>query len=137
MKPVLFRLEAEVSDAVRDIENGQDVGILVDRFYDKVLADPLLAPVFLDVAGIDILEHTVHIKAYWRKLLLNGDDYHRHTMNIHRRLAEKTRITANHFDRWLALFTENIDELFQGENAERAKKVAGHIAENMARVMIR
>ena len=37
-------------------------------------------------------------------------------------------LTPAHFDRWLALFFENIDELFEGEKAEDVKYRAYSIA---------
>ena len=36
--------------ALRDIETPEDIRTLVDRFYEKVNEDGLLAPIFNDVA---------------------------------------------------------------------------------------
>lgn len=130
-------VQAPVDVLKPDITDAADIGLLVDTFYERVFADALLAPVFLEVAAIDVAVHKEFIKAYWEKLLLGADNYHRHTMNIHRALADKADIKHEHFDRWLQLFVENLDMQFEGKTAERARKVAGHIAENMARVMVR
>ena len=111
------------------------VSRIVSAFYDKVLKDERLAPIFLDVAGIDIREHFPRIQAYWEKLLLGHNHYHRHTMNIHRRLHDRRQLTAADFDRWLGLFTETVDQHFEGQKAERAKKVAGQIAHNMHKAL--
>jgi hemoglobin len=40
-----------------------------------------------------------------------------------------------HFDRWLQLFHATLDELFEGEIAENAKKRAASIARIMIHVM--
>lgn len=114
-----------------DLDSKAHIATLVAVFYDKLLADPVLAPIFLDVATIDIREHFPRIQAYWEKLLLGEDDYQRHTMNIHRALHSKRALTDAEFDRWLRFFTTTVDENFVGSNAEKAKTIAAHIASNM------
>lgn len=114
-----------------DLDSPAHIAQFLELFYGKLLADPILAPIFLDVAGIDLRVHLGHIQHYWEKLLLGGKDYQRHTMNIHRALHAKQALTAADFDRWLAFFTASVDELFVGPKAEQAKRVAAHIAENM------
>lgn len=114
-----------------DLDSRQNIEAFVDSFYQKMLADPQLAPIFVDVAQIDLREHLPHIKNYWCKLLLGEKDYQRHTMNIHRDLHSKRSLQARDFQRWLALFVATVDESFAGERAERAKKVAQTIAKNM------
>jgi hemoglobin len=113
------------------MDSRERVEIFVDAFYQRVLADPLLAPIFLDVAAIDLDVHLPHIKDYWCKLLLGDSSYQRHTMNIHRQLHARRRLTENDFQRWLELFSLTVDELYAGEMAERAKRVAVSIAANM------
>lgn len=114
-----------------DLDSYQRVGEFVDAFYVKVLSDAVLAPIFLDVAAIDLDVHLPHIKDYWAKLLLGDKQYQRHTMNIHRQLHGKRPLSAADFQRWLGLFVTTVDERFSGENAERAKRVARTIAANM------
>ena len=96
-----------------------------------MLADEQLAPIFVDVARIDLAVHLPHIKDYWCKLLLGDAEYRRHTMNIHRQLHSKRALQAQDFQRWLNFFTATVDEYFVGERAERAKQVAASIAANM------
>ncbi|MHB1179871.1 MAG: group III truncated hemoglobin, partial [Daejeonella sp.] len=43
-------------------------------------------------------------------------------------------IGKEHFDRWLQLFNETIDELFEGKIAENARKRASSIARIMKAV---
>lgn len=118
-----------------DLDSPERIEEFVNRFYDKVLKDEALAPIFLDVAGIDIREHFPRIRAYWEKLLLGHNDYHRHTMNIHRDLHHKRPLLASDFDRWLSLFVTTVDENYEGAKAERAKLVAEHIATNMLKAV--
>jgi len=115
-----------------DLDSKERIERFVDLFYARVLADERLAPIFLDVAAIDLDTHLPHIRAYWCKLLLGESGYRRHTMNIHRELHGKQPLQAADFERWLALFMTTVDEHFAGQHAERAKQVAAAIAANMA-----
>ncbi|MEP5322080.1 group III truncated hemoglobin, partial [Marinobacter alexandrii] len=99
--------------------------------YARLLMDPQLAPIFLDVAQIDLNAHLPLIKAYWRKLLLGDTDYQRHTMNIHRAVHVRRSLQPADFQRWLDLFMATVDEYFEGSQAERAKRIAQAIAANM------
>ena len=114
-----------------DLDSRQNIEAFVDSFYQRLLADSQLAPIFVDVAQVDLSQHLPHIKNYWCKLLLGEKDYRRHTMNIHRDLHSKRSLQAADFQRWLALFVATVDESFAGDRAERAKKVAQTIAKNM------
>lgn len=116
-----------------DLDSRAHIGDFVDRFYQRMLADAQLAPIFIDVARIDLDVHLPHIRDYWCKLLLGETAYQRHTMNIHRQLHRKRELQPEDFQRWLALFTATVDEGFAGEKAERAKRVATSIAQNMER----
>ncbi|MAT92193.1 MAG: globin [Halioglobus sp.] len=114
-----------------DLDSRERIEYFVDRFYERLLADEQLAPIFVDVAQIDLDVHLPHIKDYWCKLLLGERGYQRHTMNIHRQLHGKRSLHRGDFERWLAYFTHTVDEHFAGERAERAKRVAAAIAANM------
>lgn len=114
-----------------DLDNEQAIAHFVACFYARLLQDERLAPIFVDVAGIDIAEHFPRIRAYWEKLLLGADNYHRHTMNLHRAVHQQQALTAADFQRWLEHFVATVDEEFTGDYAERAKQIAGRIAGNM------
>jgi hemoglobin len=114
-----------------DLDSRGQIEAFVDLFYQRILADQQLAPIFLDIAVIDLAVHLPHIKDYWCKLLLGEKRYKRHTMNIHRQLHGKQPLQAGDFQRWLALFNETLDEGFAGERSERARQVAASIAGNM------
>jgi hemoglobin len=114
-----------------DLNSRENIEYFVDRFYERLLADEQLAPIFVNVAEIDLSVHLPHIKDYWCKLLLGEQGYQRHTMNIHRQLHGKRPLLAEDFQRWLAFFTSTVDAYYAGERAERAKQVATAIAANM------
>ena len=114
-----------------DLDCRENIERFVDLFYQRMLADEQLAPIFVDVAEIDLAVHLPHIKDYWCKLLLGEKGYQRHTMNIHRQLHGKRPLQKDDFQRWLAFFVATVDQDFAGERAARAKQVATSIAANM------
>jgi hemoglobin len=107
----------------------------VDCFYERLLADPEIAPLFLEVAAIDLEVHLPHIRDYWCKLLLGDTVYRRHTMAIHRRLHAEQPLSADDFERWLSCFCLTVDEHFAGPQAGRAKRLARAIAANMQKTL--
>jgi hemoglobin len=117
--------------ARHDLDRAEHIDTFVDLFYARVLEDPLLQPIFIDVAGIDLTKHLPLIKSYWCKLLLGERGYQRHTMNIHRAVNARHAFTPDAFERWLQLFTRTARDHFDGPATERAVTVASQIARNM------
>ncbi len=120
-------------DCKPDLDSRENISGFVDLFYERLMADAQLAPIFVDVAEIDLAVHLPHIKDYWCKLLLGETGYQRHTMNIHRQLHSKRALQADDFQRWLAFFMTTIEAHFSGPQSERAVQVATSIAANMER----
>ena len=123
------------SESRPDLNTRERIEVFVDAFYERLLADPVLAPIFLDVAKIDLEVHLPHIKDYWCKLLLGEAAYRRHTMNIHRQLHSKRALAEADFQRWLELFCSTVDAGHSGPKSERAKQVAASIAGNMRQAL--
>ncbi len=117
----------------RDLNSPEAVCELVDAFYARVLVDPALAPMFTQVAAVDLEHHLPTIKAFWRKMLLGRPDYDRNMVARHAAVHARMPLTRRHFDRWLALFTRTIDERFAGPGANRARTLAVRIAANLER----
>ncbi len=122
---------SEKTGARVDLDSSWRIREFAEDFYARVLSDPLLAPIFLDVARIDLAHHLPLICSYWEKLLLHKPGYARHTMNVHRALHRRQPLLTLHFERWLALFRRTLDEGFDGPGAERAWQIAQHVAANM------
>lgn len=123
--------QVEQGRYVADLDSEENIRLFIESFYDKVLADALLAPIFTDVAVIDVKVHIPIIIQYWQKLLLGEKGYDRHTMNIHRDVHRKSPFTDEAFDRWLTLFTETAQQEFSGPYTLKAIKIATSIAGNM------
>lgn len=114
-----------------DLDEPRHIDAFVDRFYAQVLQDPLLAPVFIERAAVDLAQHLPRIKAYWRKMLLGEDVYHRHMMRKHRDLDDREPFLPEHYARWLALFEATLEKHHAGPVSERALALARRVAVNM------
>ena len=106
-----------------DITTEADIQTLVDGFYARALADPLLKPVFVDFAHVDLSHHLPQLYDFWSGILLGTSRYRGFPMRQHFPLP----LTLAHFERWLALFHEAVDTHFAGPTAEVAKRHAVHV----------
>lgn len=112
-----------------DLKDYDDVRRLIDSFYDRVKVDPVIGYIFNDVANVDWAHHLPVMYDFWDFLLLNGKRYTGNPIQKHHDLHAKHPLTAEHFDRWVVLFQENVDALFAGPVADSAKFRAFAIAE--------
>ena len=90
---------------------------LVNRFYGKVREDELLGPIFDKRIGNRWPKHLEKMYKFWQTVLLNEHTYYGSPFAPHARLP----VDKEHFDRWLALFYETLDENFSGPQADEAK----------------
>jgi hemoglobin len=104
-----------------DIESRKEIKALVDQFYDKVKQDPLLGPVF---DHVDWNKHLPVMYNFWSSLLFGDQSYRGNPFEKHIPL----KIQAQHFEKWLELFIETVDENFSGEKADDVKGRAENIA---------
>jgi len=114
--------------AVRRIEaeTGIDepmIARLVDAFYDRVRADPLLGPVFAARIA-DWGLHLAQMRLFWSSVALMSGVYHGRPMPKHLPLP----VDARHFDRWLELFEATAAQVCPPAAAahfvERARRIA-------------
>lgn len=118
----------------KDIESRGDIDALMIRFYGRAMSDPLIGPLFTDVAKLDLDHHLPVIGDFWESTLFGRGVYSRHGRNpllVHAELDGKSRLEPHHFERWLELFTTTVDESFAGLRADYAKQRASAIARRM------
>ncbi len=113
---------------VKAIEDKKDIKLLVDTFYEKVLRDKRISYFFTDVVQLDFEKHMPKMYDFWETTLFHSAGYKGNPMKVHKSLHERSPLEQKHFDVWLSLFKETVDELFQGETAELAKQRAQSIA---------
>jgi hemoglobin len=112
----------------RDIEDRADCERLVRAFYGRALEDPLIGWLFTDIARLDLEAHVPRITSFWETVLLGARSYAGGAFRPHAALHMRAELRAAHFQRWLVLWTETVDELFAGERAELAKAHAQRVA---------
>jgi hemoglobin len=110
---------------MKTIHTKEDVIYLVDSFYKKVNKDELLSPIFNDFAKVDWEAHMPTMYSFWSSILLGEESYSGRPFPKHLPLPIKQK----HFDRWLELFHQTVDENFEGDLALEAKNRASNIAE--------
>ncbi len=109
------------------------VGLLVDRFYDKVRRDETLGPVFADAsADDDWPRHLATMRDFWSSIMLTSGRYHGNPVAVHSRTQG---VTPQLFERWLALFGETANELFDPSLAPRFTDRANRIATSLQLAM--
>ena len=111
-----------------DLTGRADIERLVNAFYDKVRRDELLGFIFNDVAKTDWAAHLPKMYAFWETMIFRSAGYVGNPVAAHARLVPLTAMGRPQFDRWLALFTATVDELFAGEKAEHIKRAASDMA---------
>lgn len=108
-----------------DIRSIEDVKLMVDTFYGKVREDSLLKDIFNNKIEDRWPEHLEKMYRFWQTVLLNEHTYYGSPFLPHAQLP----VSKNHFNAWLNLFYETVDELFAGEKAEKAKWQGERMAE--------
>ncbi len=110
---------------MRDIEKLEDIKNLVDTFYGKVREDELIGHIFNDVIQDRWPEHLEKMYRFWQTILLEEHTYTGRPFVPHMKLP----VEREHFNRWLELFFETVDELFAGKKADLAKWQGNRMAE--------
>ncbi|HTJ29044.1 MAG TPA: group III truncated hemoglobin [Acidobacteriaceae bacterium] len=117
----------------------KDVERLVNAFYARVPADPLIGPVFMQQVE-DWPAHLTLLKSFWMTVLgLAGSEngllprvFAGNPMQTHLKLD----LEPEHFARWLALFAETAREVLDREKAEifiaRSERIAQTLQRGIA-----
>lgn len=120
---------------MKDITTRADIEKLIVAFYEKVKADAVIGYIFTDVVKINWPHHIPIIVNFWEAILLDNPVYTKNAMEVHYTLNEKEPLTPEHFKKWVALFTDTVDEHFEGKTAAlaktRAKSIAGVMQHKM------
>jgi hemoglobin len=113
---------------MKDIQNQDDLYLLVDEFYKKLLSDKSISYIFTDVVKIKIQEHLPILVTFWSQAILGTGGYVKNLTQIHLDIDKKEHLTKELFDIWLTYFFTTVDENFVGENSEKIKTQALSIA---------
>jgi hemoglobin len=114
---------AKISDVSED-----SIRRLVDGFYAKVRRDPELAPIFLRAIPGDWQPHLNKMYDFWSSVMLTTGRYKGNPVIKHQVLPG---MKVSLFERWLALFNETCDELFDAAVSDAFRGKAARIAESL------
>jgi hemoglobin len=111
-----------------DIQNQDDLHLLVDEFYKKLLSDVSISYIFTDVVKIKIAEHLPVLVTFWSQAILGTGGYTNNLTQIHLDVNAKEYLSPELFKIWLNHFNVTVDENFKGDKAEQIKTQALNIA---------
>lgn len=117
---------------MKKLESREDIELLVNKFYDKVGKDEVIGFFFNDIAKVNWSEHLPKMYSFWETLLFGKPLYKGNPMAVHFPINEIRAMEKHHFQHWLKLWTETVEENFTGETAELAVYKATNIANLMS-----
>lgn len=112
---------------MKAIESREDIVRLVGQFYGKVRKDSLLGDIFNHhIASDEWPAHLAKLSDFWEGHLLRGTNFRGNPVKKHIQVDQQLKHTMNkqHFDRWLQLWSETLDSLYEGDLADKAKIAA-------------
>lgn len=107
-----------------DIQSREDVKLMVDEFYGKVQKNQLIGPIFIGVIQDRWPEHLEKMYKFWGSILLGENLYNGRPFPPHAQMP----LQQEHFETWLGLFLQTVDEHFAGPSADEAKMRAQNMA---------
>ena len=113
----------------KDINTRADIFLLVSKFYEKVKTDKILAPFFNETIN-DWNLHIEHLTTFWETSLFMtrklDQKYTGNPLEAHIKVDKQFNHSIDnlHFGIWLNLWYQSIDELYEGNYADNAKRRA-------------
>jgi hemoglobin len=114
--------------SMQDLNNRDDILHLLTSFYHKAFVDELIGHFFTEVVPLDLETHIPVIADFWEAIVFNTQGYNKNVMEIHRQISQLSKIRKDHLDRWVQIFSETIDEMFEGDKATLMKQRARSVA---------
>ena len=102
----------------QDIHSLDDIKLMVNIFYQRIKQDIVLGPIFEEKIQDRWPVHLEKMYRFWQTILLEEHTYNGSPFPPHAQMA----IDESHFVIWLKIFTTTVDDLFNGNVAEDAKK---------------
>ena len=104
---------------MKDITGLKDIQLFVDQFYQKVREEQFIGLIFLNQIE-DWEPHLNKMYAFWNAALFGVIGFKGNPFAKHVPLGLKPQ----HFERWITLFNQVIDQNFEGEIAIDVKNRA-------------
>jgi hemoglobin len=129
MRAALWAVREEEADVRFKRIDEASLKAVVDLFYARVRRDPLIGPVF-NGAIADWPGHLDKLQSFWSSVMLTSGRYKGRPLPAHVRHAGA--ITSASFERWLSLWRETTEELFEPGDASALQAKAERIAESLS-----
>lgn len=116
---------------MKNIETRKDINHLVNVFYSRIRKDELLGSIFNShIAEEEWPAHLQKLTDFWETNLLGMPKFKGNPTLKHITVDKNLNYTIEqiHFGRWLQLWFETIDDLYEGDLAEKAKRAAQKMA---------
>ena len=114
-----------------DISSRPEIENLITRFYELSFEDERLGKIFKEISPLHLETHIPLVSDFWEGILLDADIYRGNVTEKHFSVNQLTPLVKEDFDRWYSYWEKAVDELFEGEIAEKAKFRARSIADIM------
>ena len=109
----------------KDISDIEDIKLMVNAFYDQIRENEVLGPIFNGIIQDRWSQHLEKMYTFWQTILLEEHTYFGSPFPPHAKLP----VDVSHFEQWLQLFNQNMDNLFEGTKADEAKWRAAKMAQ--------
>jgi hemoglobin len=113
---------------MKDIESRTDIETLMHAFYAKALTDETIGFFFTEVAPLNMEVHMPLIVDFWETIVFGKAAYKGNVLEVHQHIHQLSPFKPEHFERWVHLFQQTVNELFEGDHAELVKQRAESIA---------
>ena len=100
---------------------------LIETFYARARDDGLLGPIFAANVA-DWTPHLARMKDFWASVVLESGRFRGNPMLKHIAIGG---LNSTHFDRWLGLWNETVDEVVPTEAAALFRSAAQRIASSL------
>ncbi|WP_312343986.1 group III truncated hemoglobin [Chryseobacterium binzhouense] len=117
---------------MKKLESREDIELLVNSFYAKVIKDETIAFFFTDIVKVNWDLHLPKMYSFWETILFGQMSYKGNPMAVHFPVNEIAAMEKRHFEQWLKLWKETISENFHGESASMAITKSENIAKLMS-----
>ena len=86
-----------MNESKNDITSEQDIKLLVDSFYKKVIVDPVIGFIFTELANFSWDKHIPVMYSFWSSILLGAHSYAGNPMVKHIDLNKLIPLNGVHF----------------------------------------
>lgn len=100
---------------------------LVEAFYARVREDDLLGPIFAAKVAA-WTPHLARMKDFWASVVMESGRFRGNPMLKHIAIGG---LSPSHFDRWLKLWNETVDEVVPAEAVALFRSAAQRIASSL------